>query len=52
MLITKDNSYADDNDDNNDDNDDNNQDNSDNDDNDVNANYNGVTNKDNNTKTQ
>ena len=45
MLITKDNSYADDNDDNN-------QDNSDNDDNDVNANYNAVTNKDNNTKTQ
>ena len=45
MLITKDNSYADDNDDNN-------QDNGDNDDNDVNANYNGVTNKDNNTKTQ
>ena len=45
MLITKDNSYANDNDDNN-------QDNSDNDDNDVNANYNGVTNKDNNTKTQ
>ena len=52
MLITKDNSYADDNDDNNQDNSDNDDDNNDNDDNDVNANYNGVTNKDNNTETQ